>query len=87
VSKELHALTFFAALAAVIVGFGVLGYLVRDAFDWKRVWLAGTIVVSAVAVVGFLSGWSPFTTVLAPIAWGSFFATAGRTLVGWQGEK
>ena len=74
-------------MAAVVVGFGVLGFLLRDAFDWKRVWLAVTIVVSAVAAVGFLSGWSPTTAILVPIAWGSFFATAGRTLVGWQGEK
>ena len=86
-SKELEALMFFAALAAVSVGFGVLGFLLRDAFDWKRVWLAVTIVVSAVAVVGVLSGWSSFITILAPIGWGSFFATAGRTLVGWKGEK
>lgn len=78
---------FLVLFVGVIVGFGVLGFALRDAFEWKRVWVVGVLVASSVAVIGFLSGWSAAMASLVPVAWGSFYATAGRTLVGWQGEK
>jgi len=79
---------FVILFVGVIVGFGLLGFALRDAFEWQRVWVVGIVVASSVAVIGiFLSGWSAAMAILAPVAWGSFYATAGRTLVGWQGEK